>query len=268
MSETGPEYEVFALRYATQANRKRGDNFIMADAHDLPMPIDYFIWAIRSAERTIVVDTGFDPEEAQRRDREILRRPAEALALVGIDATEVTDVIVTHLHYDHAGTIDDFPKASFHLQDLEMTFATGRHMTQAPIRHPFSVEHVTAMVEHVYGGRVVFHDGDEEVWPGIGLHLIGGHSMGLQCVSVNTARGRVVLASDASHFYENMERKLPFPIVFDMGRMVAGWDRLRMLADSPEHIVPGHDPLVMKRYPAPDPSCEGVVVRLDVMPGA
>ena len=115
----------------------------------------------------------------------------------------------------------------------------------------------------VYDGRVRFHDGDAQIFPGISLHLIGGHTMGLQVVRVATRRGAVVLASDASHFYANMEQVRPFPIVWSVAQMVDGYARLRELAESPAHIIPGHDPLVLQRYPAPSSELEGVVARLD-----
>ena len=115
--------------------------------------------------------------------------------------TTISDIIVTHLHYDHAGNLDRFPNARFHLQDREMSYATGRCMCNGMLRHPFSVEHVTLMVRHVYGERVTFHSGDGEIAPGVTVHRVGGHSDGLQVVRVETARGPVVLASDAAHYY-------------------------------------------------------------------
>jgi len=114
----------------------------------------------------------------------------------------------------------------------------------------------------VYENRVRFHKGDSELAPGISLHLIGGHTMGMQSVRVATRRGWVVLASDASHFYANMEQTRPFPIVYSVDDMVAGYEKLRSLAASPAHVIPGHDPLVMQRYPAVK-GLEGIVVRLD-----
>ncbi len=259
-------YEVYAVKYGTMQNRYRHDNFIMADDHAAPMPIDYFVWAIVNKERTIIVDTGFEPTEGERRGRKVIRLPREGLAMLGIDAAKVRDVVVTHMHYDHAGTLDDFPGARFHLNDLEMNFATGRLMCEAPFRHAFSVEHVCTMVRRLFEGRVVFHQGEEELAPGVSLHHIGGHTPGMQSVRVNTRRGWVVLASDSCHFYENMELSKPFPVVYHLDDMIQGWAKLRRLAESPQHVIPGHDPLVLKRYPAPKRALEGVVARLDVMP--
>jgi glyoxylase-like metal-dependent hydrolase (beta-lactamase superfamily II) len=121
------------------------------------------------------------------------------------------------------------------------------------------------MVRRVFDGRVAFHDGDAEVAPGISVHWIGGHTAGVQCVRVLTKRGWVVLASDAAHFYENMEATAPFPIVYSAADMVQGYSKMRDLAESNKHIIPGHDPLVMARYPIAKASQEDVI-RLDVAP--
>jgi glyoxylase-like metal-dependent hydrolase (beta-lactamase superfamily II) len=258
-------YEVYAVKYAHHA-RRASENFIGGvpeDAHDGPMPLDYFVWLVRGGGREIVVDTGFSAAMAAKRQREHLRCPTEGLRLLGTDAGSVKDVVITHLHYDHVGNFELFPSASFHLQDLEMRYATGRHMGQPELRGAYEVEDVVGMVRRAYAGRVRFHDGDAEIAPGVSLHLIGGHTMGMQAVRVATRRGWVVLASDASHFYANMEQERPFPIVYSVAEMVEGYARLRSLAESPAHIIPGHDPLVLERYPAPSKGLEGIVVRLD-----
>lgn len=246
-------YEVLAIRYATH-DRIARDNFIFppgpdADPHDAPMPMDYFVWLLRSDERTILVDTGFGAAEAQARGRILLRHPADALRALDVAPERVTDVIITHLHYDHAGNLSAFPAATFHLQDAEMAFATGRCMCHARLRGAFAVEDVVEMVRRVYAGRVRFADGDATLFPGVSVHLVPGHSRGLQCVRVETARGAVVLASDATHYYANMETGNPYPIVVDVAATAESWERLRGLADGEDHIVPGHDPLVMARYP-------------------
>jgi glyoxylase-like metal-dependent hydrolase (beta-lactamase superfamily II) len=257
-----PQYEVYAIKYAHHA-RRAAENFIGGDPHDGPMPLDYFVWLVRGAGREIVIDTGFSAAMGLKRGRNHLRCPTEGLKLLGTDARNVKDVVITHLHYDHVGNFDLFPAATFHLQDLEMNYATGRHMGQPVFQGAYEVEDVVGMVRRVYAGRVRFHDGDAELAPGISLHLIGGHTMGLQVVRVATRRGWVVLASDASHFYANMEQVRPFPIVYSVADMVEGYARLSALADSAGHIVPGHDPLVLERYAAPSKALEGIVVRLD-----
>jgi glyoxylase-like metal-dependent hydrolase (beta-lactamase superfamily II) len=260
-------YQLYAIRYAMREARRR-DHFIGGDPHDGPMPMDYFAWVALSDGRAVVVDTGFTAEVAARRGRTFLRCPVETLRRIGVDPGEVSDVVLTHLHYDHVGNFDRFPKARFHLREPELHYATGRYMRHKQLSHSFEVEDVVGIVRMNYAGRVVFHDGVTEPWPGIRLHPTGGHSAGLQFVSVATARGRVVLASDVTHFYENMESGRPFTTAFHVGEMLEGFCRLREIAESPDHIIPGHDPLVMQRYPASSPELEGIVARLDVPPEA
>ncbi len=255
-------YEIYAVKYAHHERRAR-ENFIGGDPHDGPMPLDYFVWLVRNAGRALVVDTGFSAATAARRQRNHLRCPTEGLRMLGVDAATVRDVVITHLHYDHVGNFDLFPAATFHLQDDELRYATGRHMCHEVFSGAFDIEDVVGMVRNVYRGRVRFHDGDAALFPGISLHHIGGHTMGLQVVRVATRRGWVLLASDASHFYANMEQVRPFPIVYSVADMVAGYARMGALADSPEHVIPGHDPQVMQRYPAPRKDLEGIVARLD-----
>jgi glyoxylase-like metal-dependent hydrolase (beta-lactamase superfamily II) len=260
-------FDIFAIRYAHLGNRHPGENFILADPHEYASELDYFVWVARRSDRTFLIDTGFGKEAADRRKREWLRCPIESLRLLDIDPADITSVILTHLHYDHAGNLDLLPRARFHLQDREMAFATGRCMCHESLRAPFDLENTLSMVRHVYAERAVFHDDNAELAPELTLHRVGGHSAGLQIARVWTRRGWVVLASDASHLYANFEQRRPFPVVYSVAEMLEGYNTLYRLADSPQHIVPGHDPLVMRRYPAASAELEGIVVRLDVPPG-
>lgn len=263
---TTPIYEIYAIKYARR-DARRAEHFIGGDPHDAPMAMDYYVWLVRNAERAFVIDTGFTAEMARQRKREFLRAPREGLALLGVRSQDVRDVVITHLHYDHVGTFPDFPNARFHLQEEEMSYATGRHMQHRQFGRGYEVEDVVGMVRMVFKGQVAFCSGSAELAPGISVHHIGGHTAGLQSVRVFTRRGWVVLASDASHYYEHMEGGRCFPTTFHLGHVIQGYDTLRRLAESSDHIIPGHDPLVMERYPAPSKALEGIVARLDVMPG-
>jgi glyoxylase-like metal-dependent hydrolase (beta-lactamase superfamily II) len=265
MPDSYKPYEVYAVRYA-ERDAMHNDHIMNKDPHDGPSPMDYFVWAIVGNGHTIVVDIGFEEKEAKARGRKLLRRPAEGLKAIGIDSTKVEQVVVTHLHYDHSGTVSDFPKAKFYLQEREMHFATGKHMAYKGFSMAYSLDYVFDMIRQVYDNRVVFVDGTAEIAPGVTLHHVGGHTDGLQVVRVPTKRGWVVLASDASHYYMNMRTPNPFPLVYSVGDMVQGYATMEALADSPRHIVPGHDPLVMKEYPAPSKKAKGIAVRLDVAP--
>jgi glyoxylase-like metal-dependent hydrolase (beta-lactamase superfamily II) len=170
------------------------------------------------------------------------------------------------MHYDHVGNFHKFPNARFHLQEREMAYATGKYMRYPRPGHSFHVEDVVGMVRLNFKGRVEMHSGEVEVAPGITLHPTYGHSDGLQSVRVNTRRGWLVLASDATHFYENLATNRPFTTAFHIGQMLDAYRTLERLAPTPRHVVPGHDPHVMKEYPAPKGALEGIAVRLDAEP--
>jgi glyoxylase-like metal-dependent hydrolase (beta-lactamase superfamily II) len=265
MIDKPPEYKIFAIRYATR-DARRADHFVGGDPHDAPMPMDYFTWVVVGPERTFLVDTGFTAEIAARRKRQFLRCPIESLKLVGLDADAITDVIITHLHYDHVGNFHKLPNARFHLQERELAFTTGRYMRYPYFAHGFEVDEVVGMVRLNFKRRVELYDGDVELAPGLTLHLAAGHTAGLQVVRVHTQRGNVVLASDSSHYYENMQSNRLFPGVLNSSDSIDSFRKVERLAASPRHIIPGHDPLVMRRYRAPSPSLEGIVVRLDIDP--
>lgn len=242
-------WEVHAVKYADRNARTRADSFIFDDNHDQPHAMDYFMWVLRRGAEVILVDTGYDTAEAKARGRPIRLDPVQALAPLGLTPDDITTLIVTHLHYDHAGGLHLFPNATLHMQAAEMAFATGPCMCHDTLRMPFTATHICEAIRRLYAGKLIFHDGDAQVAEGVTVHCIGGHSRGLQAVRVRTSAGWLVLASDAAHFYENQRARKPFPIVVDLQNMMEGFVTLERLASHPDLIIPGHDPLVRGFFP-------------------
>src|SRR5690606_4740950 len=181
----------------------------------------------------------------------ITRPVLEGLRDAGIDHLTVEDVILTHLHYDHAGSLGTFPNARLHVQHAEMAFATGRRVCDRAVRAPFDDEPVAQLVRKLYADHLVCHEGDHEFAPGFELRLCVGHTTGLQAVVCDTERGPVVLASDAAHLYANITREIPFPIFIDEEAYSRAQDRVMTLAGgSLDHVIPGHDPLVLTCFPS------------------
>lgn len=245
-------YEVYALRVGSNAQRTARENFFFDACCGPPeasMPLDYFFWVIKGAGSTIVVDTCFPRATAERRDRKMYWEPAQALAAMEVDVAQVEQVIITHLHWDHAGCTDLFGAASFHVQEDEMRFCTGPAMRHRYVRKTYEQPDALRAVNLLYDGRLVVHHGDVMLRPGISLHQVGGHTPGSQVVRIRTRRGFVVLASDAVHLWANIRRRSPFPIVQDVVKMLDAFEEIEALADGPDHVIPGHDPLVAKRFP-------------------
>src|ERR1700730_16821768 len=265
MAEKPPEYKIFAIKYATR-DAQRSDHFIGGDPHDGPMPMDYFTGACFGRDRVFWVDTGFGEEVGTRRGRKFLRCPIDSMKLVDIDPDSITACVITHLHYDHVGNFSKLRHARFHIQEREMAFATGRFVRYPYFGHGFEEEDVVGMVRMNFKRRLEMYDGDMELAPGFSVHFAPGHTAGLQVARVHTQRGYVVLASDSSHYYENIQKNRPFVAVVNIAVTLDSFRKVERLADWPRHIIPGHDPLVMTRYPAASSSLKDIGVRLDVDP--
>jgi glyoxylase-like metal-dependent hydrolase (beta-lactamase superfamily II) len=262
-------YELYALRYATNPRRRRVENLIWVapdDPHDTAMPMDFFVWAAVSRSRVVLIDTGADEPTCRGRGHDHLRCPADALGLIGVDAGAIEQVVTTHLHWDHAGNLARFPEATMHVQRAEMAHASGPCMSSAFLRRPYDPDQISDYLRRLFLGRVTFHEGDDEIAPGISIHAVGGHTPGMQVVRVNTRRGQVVLASDSVHYYENLRAENPFPVLVSTIDYVKALRTVDGLADGPDHIIPGHDPMVLQHYAPPSPELSGIVACLDVQP--
>jgi glyoxylase-like metal-dependent hydrolase (beta-lactamase superfamily II) len=242
-------YEVAALRYGTRQTRK-SECYLDWSSYGEPdeaIVMDYFLWVLRDDGGSIVVDTGFDPDVGARRGRTCLCPPVELLRRIGVEPRSVETVILTHLHYDHTGGLDAFPNAELVVQRSELEFwtsAQARESRFAAVVEPEEIEQVAA-------ARLRLLEGNEEVAPGIEAICVGGHSPGQTVLLVEGADGPVVLASDAIHYYEELERERPFEIYYDLEAMIDGYRTVRRLAEQPgAALVAGHDPEVMDRFPA------------------
>lgn len=260
-----PVDEVLAIRYASII-RPTFEVFSDAAGDDTPMGMDYFFWVIRTGGRAIVVDTGCPPETCRARGRTVTLPVAEGLALAGVDPDSVSDVIMTHLHWDHAGSSSLFPAAQFHLQAAELEHVTSAAMDDPAHRAIFDEGDASAFAALAAAGRVSFSHERTQIAPGVVVHRIGGHTPGSQVVQAQTARGRLVLLSDAAHYYANFEQRRPFSVQYDQGALLEAYDRLPVLADGPDGLIPGHDPLVLERYPSASAAAAGHIARLDLAP--
>jgi glyoxylase-like metal-dependent hydrolase (beta-lactamase superfamily II) len=217
-----------------------------------PARLDYYFWILRDADdgETILVDTGFDPEAGRRRGRTCLIEPAEAMAALGVMPDTVSRVMLTHLHYDHTGNLDVLPEAELLVPALELDFWHGPLARRPQFADTVEQSELDRLRDAEAAGRVRRLIGGEELADGVHALHLGGHSPGQMALAIFGTGAGVVLASDAVHFYDELERDRPFAVIADLAEVYEAYDTLRELAGGPgSHLIPGHDAAVMERYP-------------------
>jgi glyoxylase-like metal-dependent hydrolase (beta-lactamase superfamily II) len=262
--EQPEEFAVYAVRYASR-RAFRGQHFLDFDGTSgEPHPTAYYVWLALSPRRAVVIDAGIDPARASAsRGIDFVWSPTEGLEALGVAPADVEHLVLTHLHYDHTGSVARFPSARYAVQRAEVDYWTGPWARRIAREHWLtSNDDLGHLLGRAGAARLDLVDGDREVVPGLSVHLVGGHTAGMQVVRVRTRRGHVVIASDASHFYENIEQDRPAPLLHSMPGVYAAFDRVNELADGPELVVAGHDPDVIERYPPASATFAGRIARI------
>ncbi|HEY6389944.1 MAG TPA: N-acyl homoserine lactonase family protein [Bryobacteraceae bacterium] len=248
------EYEVYAIRYATIPDFSVASLVAGAD-RARKLDIAMLVWLVRGNGRNILVDSGFYHEQFFRQWHVAdFVKPADALSRVGLKADDITDVIITHLHWDHADGMDLFPKARVWLQKDELQYYAGEAWQSRATHGGIDPDDVIEAVKLNTQGRVGLVNGDaQEIIPGITCYTGGRHTYASQYVGVNTKAGIVILASDNMYLYENLEKHVPIAATLDAASNLRAQDRMKQLAANPKLIIPGHDPAVMTNFPNPTP---------------
>jgi len=200
-------YRVTIVKYGERSTHKSDVylNHHIYGQDDDPIGMDYFIWVVQNADRTIIVDTGFSKHGGEVRNRTFGIDPARAYAVLGVEPEGAPDVVVTHAHYDHIGNLGLFPKSTLVIAQREFDFWTGPLGTRKQFHHSVEDEEIAALVVAKKEGRVRAYEGSLDLAPGVTLLELGGHTPGLTVVLVATDEG-TVLAFDAGTLNGFVER--------------------------------------------------------------
>jgi glyoxylase-like metal-dependent hydrolase (beta-lactamase superfamily II) len=259
--QTKPQYEVFAVKYATIPDFAVNQLVAGAEA-GRKLDIAMLVWLIRGNGKTILFDAGFYRDQFFKQWHVTdFVKPSDAIRRAGVNPEDVTDVIVSHMHWDHADGMDLFPKAKIWLQKDELEYYAGSAWQSRRTHGGIDPDDVLAAVKLNTQGRVGLVNGDaQEILPGISCFTGGKHTYASQFLTVATADGTVVLASDNLYLYENLDKHAPIAATLDAESNLRAQDRMKQLASRPELIVPGHDPAVLKRFPEVAPGVVKIAV--------
>jgi len=246
-----PVYEIYALKFAGPYTRKLA-YVLYGKGWDENIEVNWYLWAIKGQDGFIVVDTGCGPTGARERKVIGYVSPVEALARIGANGSNVSKVILTHMHFDHVGGMEmfpkAFPKATFYVQKKEYDFWTKNPFSKRP---QFNRDEagIKATVELEGTDRLVLICGDQELMPGIEVLLSPGHTIGLQGVAVNTTTGTAIVASDLAHIHRALREDLTGTVFMDSLACLASYDKIKAKATSIDLIFVGHDVKLATDYP-------------------
>ena len=269
MTGAAPSYRVLAVRYA-ERETTLGDAYYRWPAYgepDGPLLMAYYFWVLEPLHAPgappIVVDCGFEPERGERMGRRCLCPPGEALARLGIDPAAVDLLVISHIHYDHVGNLHLFGNARLPVARAELEFWTRDPVAQRPqFATHADPDGIEALRRAAAEQRVDLIEERADVAPGVTAVRVGGHAPGQLVFEVAGEHGLVVLASDAIHYDDELERQRPFGVFSDLADMYRGYDALARYAASGAPVVPGHDPSVMDRFTPLDGDAAGLAVCL------
>jgi len=249
-AQSKPQYEIYAIRYATLPGFPVSE--LVPDVDPArKMDIAMMIWLIRGNGRNILLDSGFYHDRFFK-DWHVndFIKPSDTLKPLGLKPEDITDVIISHMHWDHADGMDLFPNARIWIQKDELQYYAGEAWQSKDTHGGIDADDVLTLVKLNMQGRVGMVDGDaKEILPGITCYTGGRHTYASQYVGVSTAAGTVVLASDNMYLYENLEKHVSIAETLDAASNLRAQDRMKQIASSPGLIIPGHDPAVIAKFP-------------------
>jgi len=246
-------HEVFALKYAGPFERKLAMALFNTGWNE-DIHINFYTWVIRGQDGAItLVDTGAGPSLAKERNLKNFTPPEELVARLGVNSDQVDKVVITHMHYDHVGGMEVFPriypKAKFYVQKKEFDFWMRSPISKrAPFKGLRGDAGSNALAALAGSGRLIMVDGDKAIGPDMTLLLTPGHTPGLQSVLLHTAKGKAVVASDSAHLARSFKDDVPSSLITDLPAWMVSFDKLRAAA-ALENIFPGHDALMLDNYP-------------------
>lgn len=255
------QYEVYALRFASSDTAWPLSMWVDKGPVKDSVNIDFMIWLIRGNGKNILVDAGFLNDIPDAKEFDVVKyvRPDSTLLNVGLKATDITDIILSHPHWDHIDGIDLFPNAMVWMQQNDFFYYVGPAWQKGGAAGGFNKRDVRKIIDKNLAGKLTLVAGDSiQIMPGIKVFTGSKHTFESQYVLVETGRNKVILASDNIWVYYSLEHMLPASAggTFDPAGYVKAMRRMKRLVTNSKYIIPGHDARIFSTFPT---VAEGVV---------
>lgn len=258
-SQSSNTYEVYAIEYGGTDAKVSISRVALGGNPEDSVSFSYYMWFLKGDNgKNILVDVGYERDYSRPLgEGQYYIRPDSALQRINVNPDDITDIIITHTHNDHIGGLHLFDKGIIWMQRNEYMYFVGDGWQEGADQRGLDKDDVMKIVQANIDGRVRFVDGDSiEIIPGIRVFTGSTHTFESQHLLVDTKTENVMLASDDSWFYYNLDHELSVSLVRDPDAYIKQLQRMKNLVSNQDLIIPGHDPLVMKRFPK---VAEGVV---------
>jgi glyoxylase-like metal-dependent hydrolase (beta-lactamase superfamily II) len=243
-------WDVYAVKYLDYSIG-RADNVAIGGNPDDSVRNCFMVWLLKGSNgKTILVDAGYIDTATVPNKKYV--RPDIVLQRINVYPSDISDIILTHPHWDHIGGISLFPKAKVWMQKADFEYYVSRKWQSDGFERGFTTANIKDILKVQDEGRLNLVEGDSiELFPGIQAFTGSRHSFNNQYLLVNANKGKnkVLLASDASWFYYNLDKLLSVPLVIDPDAYIKTLKRMKSQVSDHDFIIPGHDELVFEKFP-------------------
>lgn len=241
-------YKIYALKYAGPLT-KSGAHFLWQKNWDKKQNGNFYFWLIKNHDRMIIFDTGVNEKLAKEKNLPNYIKPNDLLSKINIDAKKISDIVISHMHWDHLGGLEFFPNAKFYISKNEFEFWTKNKIVKTD---PFKLLSDTKSINYTKKlykqKKIILINQEKEIFPGIKTIFAPGHSPALMALAIETKKGKAILASDSCYSFDNIKLNWPSDVIFNIKDSVETINKLKSLSDE-KLIFPGHDIKLATKYP-------------------
>lgn len=243
-------YQIYAIKFGERTTKNALSDVAVGSTSKDSVNVYFMYWLLKGSNgKTILVDAGFTADADINPKAIRYERPDKMLKELSVKPEEITDIIISHPHWDHIGGIDLYPQAMVWMQKEDYNYFVGAAWQVDGNKNGFNPKDVKKIVDRNLSNKLILIKGDGiEIMPNIKVYTGSKHTYEAQYVVVGSDENKVILASDNAWYYYNITSSLSIPVTHDASAYIKNMERMKNMQSNTDLIIPGHDPLVMSKF--------------------